>query len=111
MANLIFTPACPEAPATTSAHPGKAARPSSGSLLVPIFLLSLLLALSPPARAQFTQQGGATPVNAGGSNLSLTLNIAFTAAFAANRVIYVAARDVNESNNTDWHAMATWTPQ
>jgi hypothetical protein len=41
----------------------------------------------------------------------LTLNIAFTPSFGGNRVIYVAARDGNEANNADWHAMGTWTPQ
>ena len=53
---------------------------------------------------------GATAVSASGNNLSLTLNITFTAAFGGNRVVYMAARDVNDANNTDWHAMATWTP-
>jgi len=61
--------------------------------------------------SQCTASWTANPATAAGNNLSLTLNIAFTAAFAGNRVIYVAARDVNEANNTDWHAMGTWTPR
>jgi len=61
--------------------------------------------------SQCTVSWGATAVNTTGNNLSLTLNIAFTAAFAGNRVIYMAARDLNDANNTDWHAMGTWTPQ
>src|ERR1017187_10131339 len=61
--------------------------------------------------SQCTVSWGATAVNASGNNLSLTLNITFTAAFTGNRVIYMAGRDVNDANNTDWHAMATWTPE
>ena len=36
-------------------------------------------------------------------------NIAFTAAFNGNRIFYLAARDVNEANNTGWQSMGTWT--
>ncbi|SPF56460.1 conserved exported hypothetical protein [Candidatus Sulfopaludibacter sp. SbA4] len=61
--------------------------------------------------SQCTVSWGANPANPTGNNLSLTLNIAFTAAFGGNRIIYLAARDVNEANNTDWHAMGTWTPR
>ena len=63
------------------------------------------------SNSQCSVSWGATPVSATGNNLTLTLNITFTAAFAGNRIIYVAARDVNEANNTDWHSMGTWTPQ
>jgi len=62
------------------------------------------------SNSQCTVSWGANPVSPGGNNLSLTLNIAFTAAFGGNRIVYMAARDVNEANNTDWHAMGTWTP-
>ncbi|HYW47781.1 MAG TPA: hypothetical protein VE959_33240 [Bryobacteraceae bacterium] len=61
--------------------------------------------------SQCTVTWGSAPVNGGGNSLALTLSIAFSAAFGGNRVIYVAARDVNEANNTDWHAMGTWTVQ
>jgi len=50
---------------------------------------------------------GANPVTGSGNNLAVTLNIAFLATFDGNRVFYVAARDVNDLNNTDWHAMGT----
>jgi len=48
---------------------------------------------------------GAAPVAAGGNGLTLALNIGFTAAFGGNRIFYLAARDVNNLNNTDWQAM------
>jgi len=63
------------------------------------------------SNSQCTVSWASNPVSPGGNNLSLTLNIAFTAAFAGNRIVYMAARDVNEANNTDWHAMGTWTPR
>ncbi|MDP3000959.1 MAG: hypothetical protein Q8N47_25985 [Bryobacterales bacterium] len=46
-----------------------------------------------------------------GNTLTLTLNITFGAGFAGNRVFYLAARDVNELNNTGWQAMGSWTVQ
>jgi len=63
------------------------------------------------SNSQCTVSWGSGAVSGSGSTLSLTLNLTFNAGFAGNRVIYVAARDVNEANNTDWHAMATWTVQ
>ncbi|SPF55897.1 exported hypothetical protein [Candidatus Sulfopaludibacter sp. SbA4] len=63
------------------------------------------------SNSQCTVSWGGGAVTAGGNNLSLTLNITFTAAFGGDRIVYLAARDVNEANNTDWHAMGTWTPQ
>ncbi|HYW48003.1 MAG TPA: hypothetical protein VE959_34380 [Bryobacteraceae bacterium] len=51
---------------------------------------------------------GAAPVAAGGNGLTLALNIGFTAALGGNRIFYLAARDVNDLNNTGWQAMGTW---
>ena len=51
---------------------------------------------------------GANPVTTSGNSLTLTLTIAFTNLFNGNRVVYTATRDVNEANNTDWHAQATF---
>lgn len=45
------------------------------------------------------------------NTLPLTLNMTFGAGFAGNRVFYLAARDVNELNNTGWQAMGSWTVQ
>jgi len=55
--------------------------------------------------SQCTVSWGATPVAAGGNGLTLALNIGFSAAFGGNRIFYLAARDVNNLNNTDWQAM------
>ena len=63
------------------------------------------------SNSQCAVSWGVNAVSPGGDNLALTVNIAFTAAFGGNRVVYAAARDLNEANNTGWHAMATWTPQ
>ncbi len=63
------------------------------------------------SNSQCTVSWGSAAVNASGNNLALNLNITFTAAFAGNRIFYVAARDVSQANNTDWHAMGTWTAQ
>jgi len=50
-------------------------------------------------------------VTASGNTLTLALNITFKAAFAGNRVIYVAGRDTADGNNTGWQAMGTWSVQ
>jgi len=61
------------------------------------------------SNSQCAVSWGSGAVTAGGNSLALTLTITFTASFGGNRVVYLAARDVNEANNTDWHSMATWT--
>jgi hypothetical protein len=61
--------------------------------------------------SQCTVSWGTTPVNGVGNALALNLNIAFSLAFGGNRVFYLAARDRNDANNTDWQAMGTWTVQ
>jgi len=38
----------------------------------------------------------------------LTLNLSFSNSFAGNRVMYMAARDL-EQNNSGWQALGTWT--
>jgi hypothetical protein len=65
-----------------------------------------------------TIQNGQCQVNAfgssaqaSGSNLTLSLNLAFYAGFDGNRIIYVAGRDQAGGNNTDWQAVGTWTVQ
>jgi len=47
-------------------------------------------------------------ISTSGNNLSLTLNLLFSAGFAGNRVVYLAARDASGLNNTGWQAMGTW---
>jgi len=60
------------------------------------------------SNSQCVVSWGATPVNASGNNLTLTLTIGFTNSFGGNLIVYSATRDVNEANSTDWHAGGTW---
>jgi len=63
------------------------------------------------SNSQCTVSWGSSPVTASGNNLSVTLNLTFTPAFAGSRVFYLASREQNDANNTGWHAVGTWTPQ
>jgi len=63
------------------------------------------------SNSQCTVSWGNNPVAASGNNLSLSLNIGFNSGFGPDLVFYLAARDVNETNNTGWQAMGTWTVQ
>jgi hypothetical protein len=63
------------------------------------------------SNSQCTVSWGASPVAGSGNALALTLNFGFSAGFAGNRVFYLAARDVNEGNNTDWQVKGSWTVQ
>lgn len=59
------------------------------------------------ANSQCTVSWPANPATASGNNIRLDLNISFSAGFGPSLIVFLAARDVNESNNTDWHAMGT----
>ncbi|SPF51805.1 conserved exported hypothetical protein [Candidatus Sulfopaludibacter sp. SbA4] len=63
------------------------------------------------ANSQCSVSWSSTPVSATGNNLTLTLGIAFAPAFGGNRIFFLAARDVNEANNTGWNTLGTWTVQ
>jgi len=54
---------------------------------------------------------GNNAVGTNGNSLGLTLNIGLSPGFGPNLIFYVAARDVNEANNTGWQASATWVAQ
>jgi len=59
--------------------------------------------------SQCTVSWGASPVVVSGNNLTISLTLVFSAtAFGGNRVVYLAARDASEGNNTGWQAMGTW---
>src|SRR5262249_11296395 len=45
------------------------------------------------------------------SGVTLTLNVTFKAPFAGNQILYGAARDTADGNNTGWQALGTWTVQ
>ncbi|HYW42137.1 MAG TPA: hypothetical protein VE959_04730, partial [Bryobacteraceae bacterium] len=42
-----------------------------------------------------------------GSTLTLTLNISYTAGFGGNKLVYLAARDL-EGGNSGWQALGVW---
>ena len=44
-----------------------------------------------------------------GNTMTLVLNLSFTGAFEGNRVIYMAARDATDANNSDWQSLGSWT--
>jgi hypothetical protein len=58
-----------------------------------------------------TVSGAGSSAVQSGNALTLTLNVTFNAGFPGNRVIWVAARDRADGNNTDWQSMATVTMQ
>jgi len=59
------------------------------------------------SNSQCTVAGAGSSVNLSGNNLALTLNLTFSAAFAGNKVTYMAARDL-EGDNSGWGALGTW---
>ena len=61
--------------------------------------------------SQCSVGGTGSSATTSGNTLTLTLNITFKAAFAGDRIIWVAGRDRADGNNTDWQAMATTTVQ
>jgi hypothetical protein len=56
---------------------------------------------------QCTINGAGSSAVGSGNALTLTLNMSFTASFAGNKVIYMAARDLR-GNNSGWQALGTW---
>jgi len=63
------------------------------------------------SNSQCTVNSAGSSAVGSGNTLTLTLNMTFTAGFAGNRAIYLAARDTGEVNNSDWQAMGSWTFQ
>jgi len=57
--------------------------------------------------SQCTINGTNSSVSVSGNTLTLTLAIAFNAAFNGNKVIYTSAQD-KLSNSSGWQALATW---
>ncbi|HEY2014234.1 MAG TPA: hypothetical protein VGH38_12080, partial [Bryobacteraceae bacterium] len=58
-----------------------------------------------------TINGSGSSVGGDGPTLTLTLNMTFPTAFNGNRVIYMAARDKTDANNSNWQAVGTWAVQ
>jgi len=61
--------------------------------------------------SQCTVSWAAAAVSTSGNTVSLSLSLAFTAAFRGNRIFYLASRDLNDSNNSGWQVSGTWMVQ
>jgi len=59
------------------------------------------------SNSQCSVAGAGTSASPSGNNLVLTVNLNFTAAFAGNKIIYMAARDL-QGNNSGWQALGVW---
>jgi hypothetical protein len=56
---------------------------------------------------QCTVNASGSSATPSGNNLLLTLNISFTSSFTGNRVVYIAARDGTDANNSGWQPLGT----
>ena len=63
------------------------------------------------SNSQCTVTWANNPAAPNGNNFSVSLNIGFNPGFGPNLVFYLATRNVNEANSTDWHSSATWVAQ
>ena len=59
--------------------------------------------------SQCVVDGSASSVSATGNTVTLTLALSFSTTFFGDRVMYMAARDTAEANNSGWQAMGSWT--
>jgi len=74
--------------------------------------LSTGLALGGPgsvSNSQCSVAGAASMVAGSRDTLTVTLNIVFTSGFGGNKVVYLAARDL-EGGNSGWQALGVWQP-
>jgi hypothetical protein len=68
------------------------------------------LALNGPGttgNSQCTVSGAASSATGAGNTLTLALDLSFGAGFAGNKVVYLAARDL-QGGNSGWQALGTW---
>jgi len=59
------------------------------------------------SNSQCTVAGAASSASGSGNTLTLTLNMLFSAGFGGNKVVYLAARDL-EGGNSGWQALGVW---
>jgi len=59
------------------------------------------------SNSQCTVVGAASSASGSGNTLTLTLNMLFSAGFGGNKVVYLAARDL-EGGNSGWQALGVW---
>ncbi|HYW48373.1 MAG TPA: FG-GAP repeat protein [Bryobacteraceae bacterium] len=64
-----------------------------------------------PSNSQCSVSLAGSSATGSGNTLTLTLNLSFSAAFDGNRVIYAAARDSTDANNSGWQSVGSWTVQ
>jgi len=84
----------------------------AGTALSPGMALNASGGVAPgPSNSQCTVNATGSSAAGSGNTLTLTLNVSFSAAFAGNRVIYAAARDSTDANNSGWQAAGSWTAQ
>jgi hypothetical protein len=62
------------------------------------------------SNSQCTVYGMGSSLTAGGTTLTLTLNMAFGRSFVGDRIIYMAARDVAE-RTSGWRPKGKWRVQ
>jgi hypothetical protein len=63
------------------------------------------------SNSQCTVSAAGSSVNGSGNTLTVSLNLAFSGSFKGNRVVYLAARDLPEANNSGWQALGSWSVQ
>lgn len=78
-----------------------------GNALLPELYLGSPTSVS---NSQCTVYGVGSSATGSGTTLTLTLNIAFSASFVGDRIVYMAARDVAE-RNSGWQARGRWRVQ
>ncbi|SPF44420.1 hypothetical protein SBA4_3210023 [Candidatus Sulfopaludibacter sp. SbA4] len=75
-----------------------------GTALLPGLVLN---ASGITGNSQCTVTGAGSAASGSGNTLTLTLSLTFGASFAGNKVMYLAARDL-EGGNSGWQALGTW---
>ena len=63
------------------------------------------------SNSQCTVTGAGSSAAGSGNTLTLVVSLTFSAAFDGNRVIYMAARDATDANNSGWQSLGSWTVQ
>jgi len=63
------------------------------------------------SNSQCTVTGAGSSATGTGNTLTLVLNMSFSTAFNGNKVIYIAARDSIDANDSEWQPLGSWTVQ
>jgi len=79
--------------------------PDAGGGLLPALTLG---GSGSTGNSQCTVSGTGSYVAGSGDTLTLTASLSFSAAFAGDKVVYLAARDL-EGGNSGWQALGTWS--